>query len=57
MMRAADADPHSRGAQLAGTPIGQIVGMMNTVRPVRDVILDMVQEYFETVTRLSADTA
>ena len=37
--------PRLRGAQLAGTPIGQIAGMLNTVRPVRDVIFDMVEQY------------
>ncbi len=53
MHRAADAQPHSRAAELLGTPIGQIVGMMNTVRPARDVLLDMVQGYVETVRQMS----
>jgi NAD(P)H-dependent flavin oxidoreductase YrpB (nitropropane dioxygenase family) len=52
--RAAENDPDSPGAQLAGTPIGQIAGMMNSVRPVRDVIFDMVEEYGEAVERMKA---
>ena len=42
----------SQRAQLAGTPIGQVAGMMNSVRPVRDVIFDMVEEYGQAVERL-----
>ena len=52
MYREAEAHPDSEGAQLAGTPIGQIAGMMNSVRPVRDVIFDMVEEYGEAVERM-----
>lgn len=33
-------------------PVGQIVGQMNRVRPVRDVIYDLVQEYLDAVDRL-----
>jgi NAD(P)H-dependent flavin oxidoreductase YrpB (nitropropane dioxygenase family) len=33
-------------------PVGQIVGRMNAVRPVKDVIYDLVQEYLEAVERL-----
>ena len=46
----------SRAAELLGTPVGQIAGMMHTVRPARDVILGMVQEYAETVSRLNGQT-
>ena len=35
-------------------PVGQIVGRMNQVRPVRDVIYGLVEEYIETVERLEA---
>ena len=35
-------------------PVGQIVGQMNSVRPVRDVMFDLVNEYIEAVERLSA---
>ena len=37
---------------LALAPVGQIVGRMNDVRPVRDVMFDLVQEYIDTVERL-----
>ena len=37
-------------------PVGQIVGTMNSVRPVRDVVFDMVEEYIETVERLDGIT-
>jgi NAD(P)H-dependent flavin oxidoreductase YrpB (nitropropane dioxygenase family) len=43
--------------ELSGFPVGQIVGRMNQVRPTRDVIFDMVQEYIETVERMSASLA
>jgi NAD(P)H-dependent flavin oxidoreductase YrpB (nitropropane dioxygenase family) len=33
-------------------PVGQIVGQMNAVRPVRDVIYQLVEEYLEAVERL-----
>jgi NAD(P)H-dependent flavin oxidoreductase YrpB (nitropropane dioxygenase family) len=33
-------------------PVGQIVGRMNQVQPVRDVIFGLVEEYIETVERL-----
>jgi NAD(P)H-dependent flavin oxidoreductase YrpB (nitropropane dioxygenase family) len=37
---------------LSGFPVGQIVGSLNQVRPVRDVIFDMVEEWVETTQRL-----
>jgi NAD(P)H-dependent flavin oxidoreductase YrpB (nitropropane dioxygenase family) len=37
---------------LAFAPVGQIVGRMNQVRPVRDVMYQLVEEYVETVERL-----
>ena len=37
---------------LAFAPVGQIVGRMNEVRPVRDVIFQLVEEYVETVEKL-----
>ncbi len=39
---------------LAFVPVGQIVGSMDAVRPVRDVMFDLVNDYIETVERLSA---
>jgi len=35
-------------------PVGQVVGGMDKVRPVRDVIYDMVEEYLETTNRLES---
>jgi len=39
---------------LAFAPVGQVVGSMNDVRPVRDVMYRLVEEYIETTERLSA---
>ena len=38
--------------QLAGYFVGQVVGQMNRVQPARQVVLDMVEEYVDTITRL-----
>jgi NAD(P)H-dependent flavin oxidoreductase YrpB (nitropropane dioxygenase family) len=38
-------------------PVGQIVGAMNEVRPVKDVIYRLVQEYLEAVERLQQLTS
>src|SRR5690242_4268995 len=38
--------------ELTGFPVGQVVGMMNEVRSSRDVILQLVDEYIESVERL-----
>ncbi len=35
-------------------PVGQVVGAMDKVRPVRDVIYDMVEEYLEATNRLES---
>jgi NAD(P)H-dependent flavin oxidoreductase YrpB (nitropropane dioxygenase family) len=40
---------------LAFAPVGQIVGRMNDVRPVRDVMFQLVEEYIEAVEGLAAD--
>ena len=37
---------------LAFAPVGQIVGRMNKVKPVRDVMFELVEEYIDTVERL-----
>ena len=42
----------SSRTDLQFAPVGQIVGRMNQVRSVRDVIFDLVEEYIETVERL-----
>jgi NAD(P)H-dependent flavin oxidoreductase YrpB (nitropropane dioxygenase family) len=42
--------------ELAFAPVGQIVGRMNEVRSVRDVMFGLVEEYIETVERLEQGT-
>jgi len=44
----------SRARELIGSPVGQIVGRMNAVRPAREVIREMVEEYLDTMERLNA---
>jgi NAD(P)H-dependent flavin oxidoreductase YrpB (nitropropane dioxygenase family) len=44
----------SGNKELTGMPVGQIVSRMNQVRPAKDVVYDMVEEYIETMTRLSS---
>ena len=43
-------------AELMGLPVGQIVGSMNTVKPVREVIYSMIEEYVAAVERLNGIT-
>ena len=45
---------HSRARELVGMPVGQIVGRMNEVRPTREVIYDLVNEFVDTVQRLES---
>jgi hypothetical protein len=33
--------------------VGQVVGAMNTVRPTRQVVLEMVEEFVDTLERLN----
>ncbi len=42
----------NKAQDVAFNPVGQIVGSMNEVRPVREVIVQMVEEYLEAVERL-----
>jgi NAD(P)H-dependent flavin oxidoreductase YrpB (nitropropane dioxygenase family) len=44
----------SRARELVGSPVGQIVGRMNSVRSVREVIYDLMNEFVEAVNRTSA---
>ncbi len=41
---------------LTAMPAGQIIGSMNTVRPAREVIFSMIEEYVETLERLNRIT-
>jgi NAD(P)H-dependent flavin oxidoreductase YrpB (nitropropane dioxygenase family) len=47
----------AQNQELSGFPVGQIVGAMNSVRPVRDVMFDLVSETVEAVERLSSTFA
>ena len=47
----------SGNQQLAGTPVGQIVGRMNSVRATRDVVFDLVDEAVRTIERLHRQLA
>ena len=51
------ADAHCRMAaandpDVPAMPVGQIVGRMNAVTPVADVVADLVSEYHATVARV-----
>jgi NAD(P)H-dependent flavin oxidoreductase YrpB (nitropropane dioxygenase family) len=39
--------------ELTGFPVGQIVGRLNDVRPTKDVIFEMVEEWIATTERLN----
>jgi NAD(P)H-dependent flavin oxidoreductase YrpB (nitropropane dioxygenase family) len=43
----------SEAATLLGTPVGQVVGMMNARRPAKNIVADWVNEYVETVSGLA----
>ena len=40
-------------AALLGTPVGQVVGQLNTRKPARQVVEEMVSEYIDAVERVS----
>ena len=42
----------ARSRPLGCTPVGQIVGRMNSVRPTREVIFELVDEWVETTERM-----
>jgi len=44
----------AKAQSVAFNPVGQVVGMMNDVRPVREVIVEIVEEYLEAVERLDS---
>jgi NAD(P)H-dependent flavin oxidoreductase YrpB (nitropropane dioxygenase family) len=54
-MLVADANARitrSGNRDLAGFPVGQVVGMMDHVQPAKDVVRQLVEEYIEAVERL-----
>jgi hypothetical protein len=44
----------AKAQPVAFNPVGQVVGLMNEVKPVREVVFQMVEEYLEAVERLTA---
>jgi NAD(P)H-dependent flavin oxidoreductase YrpB (nitropropane dioxygenase family) len=44
----------SGAKELIGSPVGQVVGRMNSVRPVKEVVYDMMNEFVDAVNRVSA---
>ena len=44
----------AKAQSVAFNPVGQIVGAMNEMRPVREVVQTLVEEYLEAVERLEA---
>jgi NAD(P)H-dependent flavin oxidoreductase YrpB (nitropropane dioxygenase family) len=44
----------SGNRELTGMPVGQVVSRMNKVRPSKDVIFDMIEEYIDAMSRLNA---
>jgi NAD(P)H-dependent flavin oxidoreductase YrpB (nitropropane dioxygenase family) len=44
--------PGSRARELATYFVGQVVGSLDRVRPARSVVLDMVEEFIDTIGRL-----
>jgi NAD(P)H-dependent flavin oxidoreductase YrpB (nitropropane dioxygenase family) len=43
----------ARSKPLGGAPVGQIVGRMNSVRPTREVIFELVDEWIEATERMA----
>jgi hypothetical protein len=44
----------AQSKDLSGSPVGQIVGRMNQVRPAKDVVYDIVEEWIDTTQRMCA---
>ncbi|MDP7602757.1 MAG: nitronate monooxygenase, partial [Alphaproteobacteria bacterium] len=47
------ADPESGPGRLISSPVGQIIGSINTTRSSRDVVREMVEDFATAVERLS----
>ncbi|HJQ83182.1 MAG TPA: nitronate monooxygenase family protein [Candidatus Binatia bacterium] len=43
----------SGAKELIGSPVGQVVGRMTSVRPVKEVVYDMMNEFVDAVNRVS----
>ena len=46
-----------RSKELSGSPVGQIIGGVTTMRPARDVLYDIIEEWIETTQRIAASAA
>ncbi|HEX4777400.1 MAG TPA: nitronate monooxygenase family protein, partial [Acidimicrobiia bacterium] len=44
-----------RSRALSGSPVGQIIGRVDRVRPAKDVVYDIVEEWIETTQRMCGD--
>jgi hypothetical protein len=53
----AAATKGSGAEQLITYFVGQVVGSLKQVRPVRKVVLDMVEEYLDTVSKMAGEFA
>ena len=50
-----DAAGHGREVNaFVGGPVGQVVSRMTKVRPAAEIVLNMVEEYMDTLQRMSA---
>ena len=45
-------NPNSKARELIGMPVGQVVGRMNEVKKSSEVMVDMIEEFIDTVQRL-----
>lgn len=55
-INAAAAHPDAKARELATYFVGQVVGSLDRVRPTRAVVLDMVEEFIDTLGRLEGLT-
>ena len=44
----------ARSKALSGSPVGQIIGRVDRVRPARDVVFDIIDEYVDTMQRMTS---
>ncbi len=56
-IRRAANKPGTGGAELVNYFVGQVVGSLNQVKPARQVVLEMVQEYAEVVAAFAGQVA
>ena len=43
----------ARSKALSGSPVGQIIGRVDGVRPAKDVVFDIIDEYIDTMQRIA----